>query len=225
MGTWARTGRLTWVLALVTAGCSGKDTVTEQDANDARCPSAWSSLSNQGYPVVCGVDGLICVYPEGQAECAPDGQVLKWWQVGLEAGCTEFPPTIDAGCSSPGLTCSYITGPPGLVSTFLTAYCCDGNSLAWGIRGTFCPNGHTCGTIRASDYNQSCSSDSDCVGITEGDFCDAICVDCVNAAINVAAESQYEADLESKNAGAGEVCPCASGPPVTCKAGTCSVGT
>jgi hypothetical protein len=222
---WARTGRLAGFLAFAAASCSSKSTVANEDANDARCPSAWSDLSSQGYPVVCSVDGLICVYPEGQAECAPDGQVLKWWQVGLGTGCTEFPPTIDAACSSPGLMCSYITGPPGLVSTFMTAYCCDGNSLVWGIQGSFCPNGHTCGTIQAADYDQSCSRDSDCFGVTVGDFCNAICVDCINAAINVAAESQYEADLESKNAGAAGVCPCPSPPPVTCKAGICNVGS
>jgi hypothetical protein len=220
----ATAGRLAWTLAFWATSCSSTDTAANDVANDPRCPSAWSNLADQGYPTVCSVDGLICTYPEGQAECAPDGPDLKWWQVGLEPGCTEFPPTVGGACSSDGLTCSYITGPPGLVSTFLTKYCCDGNRRVWGIQGGFCPNGNTCGTIQASDYDQSCSKDSDCIGITVGDFCDAICIDCTNAAVNVSAKAQYAADLTSKNAGAALVCPCPSGPPVTCKAGMCSVG-
>lgn len=49
------------------------------------------------------------------------------------------------------------------------------------------------GLIRASNYDQSCVSDSDCVLIREGSPCYAI--GCVSGAINRAAQAQYEADL------------------------------
>jgi len=49
--------------------------------------------------------------------------------------------------------------------------------------------------IVASDYDQSCTQDSDCVAITVGD---AICVShCPNAAINESSESQYESDVNA----------------------------
>lgn len=64
-----------------------------------------------------------------------------------------------------------------------------------------CPTGHTCverecrPVIEASGYDQSCQSDSDCTVITEGDFC--TCVGCPNAAINVADEPTYQADMQA----------------------------
>jgi hypothetical protein len=99
--------------------------------------------------------------------------------------------------------------------------------VCFGAAGLLASCGNTCGTIQASNYDQSCSSASDCVGVAEGDSCKGIfCVDCVNAAVNVSAEPQYEADLKNKTAGGlGLVCPCPADPPVTCKAGVCSLGT
>ncbi len=87
------------------------------------------------------------------------------------------------------------------------------------------PFSASCGTIQASEYDQSCSSAFDCVGVAEGDSCKGIlCVNCINAAINVAGQSRYETDLKSKTGGPGVDCPCTANPPVTCKAGVCSAG-
>ncbi len=194
-------------------------------SRDPRCPS-WSDLNDAaGIPNVCQNNGLICMYPEGQAECAPDGAVLKWWPIGLNSGCPEGPPKVATACTSRGGTCDYITGPPGAVSTFLTTYCCDGDDSLWELNPDGgCPNGNTCGTIRAADYDQSCSVDSDCVGVHEGDLCDANqCTNCTNAAIRSSAEAKYQADFAAKVA-TSVVCPCPSGPPVTCAKGVCGVG-
>jgi hypothetical protein len=82
----------------------------------------------------------------------------------------------------------------------------------------------TCGTIRAADYDQTCSVDSDCVGVHEGDLCQTTqCTNCTNAAIRGSAEAKYQADLSAKVA-SPIVCPCPLGPPVICAKGVCGVG-
>jgi len=200
------------------------DSSVEAASNDPRCPSAWSDVSPSGLPATCTINGLICTYSEGQAECAPDGSVLKWATVGATAGCAETPPKVGIACGSPGLTCEYVTGPPPLVSTFITSYCCDGTRCAWAIQGSEgCPNGNTCGTIQASDYDQSCSVDSDCVLEPEGNFCEASCTNCAGAAISVKAQAQYEADLASKIS-TPLFCPCPDSLPAVCANGRCTTG-
>ena len=124
-------------------------------SNDPRCPTAWSDVSPSA---LCAVNGLICTYPDGQAECAPDGAPLKWWTDGPTAGCSETAPKVGTACPVPGLSCEYITGPPSLESTFTTRYCCDGARCVWERQGSEgCPNGNTCGTIKAS-RRRSCPS-------------------------------------------------------------------
>ena len=95
-------------------GAYGTNPPTDGGPNDPRRPPDWSDLETpEGYPVDCTVNGLICFYPIGQAECSPDGQTLVWWVPGNLAACAEYPPVLDAGCCAPGLTCSYVSGPPG----------------------------------------------------------------------------------------------------------------
>jgi hypothetical protein len=80
-----------------------------------------------------------------------------------------------------------------------------------------------CGSIQASDYDQSCSTALDCVAVAEGDSCNGLfCVDCANAAINVSAQAEYEAALQSIK-GSTVVCPCPEGATATCDAGVCSL--
>jgi hypothetical protein len=195
-------------------------------ANDSGCPSAWSTVNPSGQPATCAVNGLICTYPEGQAECAPDGAVMKWATVGATSGCSEAAPKVGAGCSVPGLTCQYITGPPPLVSEFVTSYCCDGTRCAWAIeQGNGCPNGNTCGSIRASEYDQSCAVDSDCVTEPEGNFCGSNhCTNCAGAVVSVKAQALYEADLASKIS-TPFICPCPPGPSAVCNNGRCATGS
>ncbi len=190
--------------------------------NDPRCPAAWSDSRNSGYPNVCTSDGLICVYAEGQAECAADGPVLKWWQVGRGQGCTEYPPAQCSPCSDWGTVCNYISGPPSSSSAYTTNYCCDGNTDRWEhLASGGCPNGNVCGTIKASDYDQTCTTDTDCTTVYEGDLCAQSC-QCPNAAINMDVTAQYEADFEKK-VSVPEGCPCPSGPSPRCNAGVCQL--
>lgn len=72
-------------------------------------------------------------------------------------------------------------------------------------------------TIDAKDYPQSCSVNTDCVLVTQGDACSQ-CGGCQNAAINLSAKASFEGDLMTlKNA-----CPSRLfQPPVACAAIAC----
>jgi hypothetical protein len=95
--------------------------------------------------------------------------------------------------------------------------------VAAGFLASCSSSSDTCGSIQASDYDRSCSTASDCIGVPEGDSCKGIfCRDCIDAAINVSAEARYAADFKS-TVGATVVCPCPIGQSVTCDAGVCSV--
>ena len=66
--------------------------------------------------------------------------------------------------------------------------------------GSFCcavaPDaGCTDGGVTASNYDQSCTLDSDCIAIAEGNSCSLCGFDCPSAAINVAGYGQYLADI------------------------------
>ena len=193
-------------------------------SNDPACPATWSEILPGGYPASCTTNGLICTYPQGQAECAPDGTVSKWATSGATPGCGETAPAVGAACGSPGLSCQYITGPPD--GAFTTRYCCDGTRCAWTRQGTNgCPNGNTCGAISTADYDQSCTADADCVEEPAGDFCQQNhCTNCVGGAISTKAQAQYEADLASKIT-RPSFCPCPSPRPAVCDHGKCVVGT
>ncbi len=228
---WAVAGGFSCQQTLGAGGkCPGPDAhgwtdVSDSSAgaasNDPGCPATWSEITTStGYPATCTSNGLICTYPQGQAECAPDGSTLKWWTAGADSRCTETAPAVGAACGSPGLTCEYITGPPE--GTFTTNYCCDGTRCAWALQGSNgCPNGNSCGSISTSDYDQSCTADSDCVLEPEGDFCQAICTSCAGGAINVKAQAQYEADPASKIS-RPYLCPCPITPAAVCNQGKCA---
>jgi hypothetical protein len=87
-------------------------------------------------------------------------------------------------------------------------------------------------TIRASNYEQSCLADSDCIAIAEGNFCVPGASNCPNAAINKAGHGQYQSDVANTNAafcsapsscGAALVCGASAGP--WCLNGTCELQT
>jgi hypothetical protein len=82
--------------------------------------------------------------------------------------------------------------------------------------------------IVASNYDLSCTSDSDCAGIIEGNFCESQCLCGANSAISVAAMAQYDADFAKTPIGTGAVktldCGCIeTGPPsyLSCRGGKC----
>ena len=105
---------------------------------------------------------------------------------------------LDEGCG-PGTVCC-VLGPNGI---------CAPDAAPW--------------LIQASNYNTSCSVDSDCV--TVGGFGDACleCFNCGRGAVNRSSEAKYQADLAASPA-AGTMCNCPpfpNGP--CCVGGVCQV--
>jgi hypothetical protein len=189
----------------------------------AICPN-WSSLTDaQGFPNDCTERGLICTYPDGQAECAISGQTLKWWTIGNGVGCPERRPSSGSPCSIPGRLCGYISGSP-YDADFVVNSCCDGDHLVWEPEPTGgCPNGNVCGTINASDYDQSCAVDADCIQVTDGDLCSTHLCECNTATISASAEARYKADYSKKKGSGVGSCPCAFVPTPVCKRGVCTM--
>ncbi len=50
--------------------------------------------------------------------------------------------------------------------------------------------------VQASDYDQSCATDTDCVSVTEGNICHPSVSQCPNTAISQSAFAQYQADVD-----------------------------
>jgi hypothetical protein len=81
-------------------------------------------------------------------------------------------------------------------------------------------------TILASDFDQSCASDTDCVAVQEGNLCGGGCT-CSNAAVRTTAVAAFQsaaATIPKAEAGTLHVaCPCAPETPY-CFAGKCDYG-
>jgi len=79
--------------------------------------------------------------------------------------------------------------------------------------------------ISASNYDQSCTVDSDCVQVSAGNYCSATTCQCGGSAINVGALAQFKADVSKTPLGSGALmgaicgCPCESG--AVCRSGQC----
>jgi hypothetical protein len=77
-------------------------------------------------------------------------------------------------------------------------------------------------SIVASNYDQSCAVDSDCVAVAQGDVCaDSLCW-CPSQAINQRALSQYETDVGGR---VRNVCDCALLGVPRCVAATCQIAS
>jgi hypothetical protein len=76
-----------------------------------------------------------------------------------------------------------------------------------------------CGVIRASDFDRSCTVDTDCTGVVEGDTCAMQC-DCVNAAISKAALDKYDSAFATPPY---EVCLCVMMGVPRCAGGVCTL--
>jgi hypothetical protein len=107
------------------------------------------------------------------------------------------------------------------------AYCCFNNACVLGNGGTSivdCTDANV-QLIQASSYNQSCTTASDCVAVSEGNACYPGFLDCPQATINVGAQARYNADVARTNGGICSVmtsCTLESSP--CCLGGTCQMG-
>jgi hypothetical protein len=84
-----------------------------------------------------------------------------------------------------------------------------------------------CATIVASDYDQSCAVDTDCVEVSEVISCPPPpCVLCTISAINKSAAAQYNAIFASNfYASSGPACSCPCEGPAICRGGKCQAGS
>jgi hypothetical protein len=94
---------------------------------------------------------------------------------------------------------------------------------AFGLLSWRC-DASSCSIVVASDYDQSCAADTDCVAVGEVSGCPAIeCDVCATEAVNKHAAPRYQAALSqalaSSPAGTPCGCPCESG--AVCRGGTC----
>jgi hypothetical protein len=82
--------------------------------------------------------------------------------------------------------------------------------------------------IQASNYDQSCTTDSDCVGVAEGNACYPGFAGCPTATINVAALAQYDNDVASTYANIcaalSKACPFELPVGPCCVGGMCQLG-
>jgi hypothetical protein len=82
--------------------------------------------------------------------------------------------------------------------------------------------------ISASNYDQSCNVDSDCVEVSAGDYCSATTCRCGGSVVNVGALAQLNADVSKTPLGSGALmgtfcgCPIPFGP--CCRQGMCRAG-
>ena len=87
-------------------------------------------------------------------------------------------------------------GPEDCIPRFGLS-CCIDSGCVYGqsaIDAFSCPDGDV-QLILASNYDQSCQTDSDCVAVAEGNFCNAQVPFSATATISKSAMAQYQADV------------------------------
>jgi hypothetical protein len=159
---------------------------------------AWSA----GAPT-SGCPGGTATYPVTYVDGGPGGSFCCASEPGDEdagtdaagdaAGDTGIDPA-SAACAAAGGQCGYggangctIVGPEQACNSDQPggSFCCAVTADA----------GCTDGGITASSYDQSCTIDSDCIAVAEGDSCSLCGFNCPNAAINVGQYGKYLADI------------------------------
>ncbi len=114
-----------------------------------------------------------------------------------------------AGCGStspnPGAADGSVIGEDGAPTE--TAACTDANVQL----------------IQASNYDQSCTTNSDCIAVGEGNACYPCEIACPSAAINASAKGKYLSDVAKTSAGdlTGVDCGCPAAFNPCCRGGTC----
>jgi hypothetical protein len=123
-------------------------------------------------------------------------------------------------CLGGDLACTGVLGPQDCGGG--GSFCCVPNAI--GPDAGSC-TGANVRLIQASNYDQSCTTDSDCIGVGLGNVCFVCDVDCPNAAINRSAQAQYRTDVPRFPASDVD-CGCPTYPVgPCCVGGMCQMGT
>ena len=201
--------------------------LTPQPCSCTVCAPVDGGTSDAGKPdtpVICNVmcPMIDCTYgylpnpdPCGCPICAPvDAGIAKDGSqdslVCLHPPCPQSPQTCPAG--------SQLVSPPCGCASCVPV---DGGTA---LDGTTTNTGPSC-SMSASQYDNSCKVDSDCVAVPSGDPCVASCASiCSTAALNVRVASQYLADFRALVPGGNDTvvcfCPCLAAQPC-CRQGVC----
>jgi hypothetical protein len=131
-----------------------------------------------------------------------------------------FALTTFAACGGHGKTsavdvmtaCSSAQDCMALSTASNSVYCCSNNSCV-ADQPDECTDANV-QLIQASNYDQSCKTNSDCVSISEGNACDLLPC-CPNATISKGAFAQYQSDLAKTRLGS-----CSIPPTYGCSCGT-----
>lgn len=131
------------------------------------------------------------------------------------AGDTAVRGATDAGAGDEAaVTCSSPRDCPMHLGS--QVYCCTENTCGVDVPDACADGGEH--PIQASNYDQSCMTDLDCVAIAEGNACSLI-DPCANAAINKGALAQYQSDIAQVPCFELAGCPAEFGP--CCRHGSC----
>jgi hypothetical protein len=162
--------------------------------------------------------------------CGSGGDVAAIGGAGVpDAGTGQAPvlgdPNGPAACEAAGGRC--LLGGAGTLRCLRTgnqdcnpmrnpggAFCC--------LEELVCDDDAGVSSIAASDYDQSCATDSDCVAIGAGDACQPCGLQCTNSAINKAAEATYRNDRDKLTpSGVKTTCHCPLEVAPCCLGGQC----
>jgi hypothetical protein len=174
----------------------------------------------------------------GISGCTANCQCLDGtWQA---PSCPTDLPQTGSACTPEGAYCGYTTSTNTCEAD--NCYCKGG---AWNCEPTCiigdastsadtgaCIDDASVKLIQASDYDQSCTVDTDCRSVAEGNACVPCAFACgLGAAINVSALAQYNSDVANTPAVAakfgGQICAsaCAEAFGPCCVGGKCQTST
>ncbi len=170
------------------------------------------------------------------AELKWDGSTYQTSTCGAGISC--YQPTIaPAGkyiarmCATPGKLSQPTDSPPVCTATGVQS--CTDVVFAFPsggiVQGSLSGVAPTCGVIRASDYDQSCKVDSDCVAVSQGDLCqlDTCAIYCPSDVISAHVQMQYDADYQSANYRSPGtkpvICSCPESKPPVCANFKCAL--
>lgn len=114
-----------------------------------------------------------------------------------------------SGNTNPGVS----QGPAPGGSTGVSGFTSNGGSTTLPLDA-----GLSC-SMSASQYDNTCNVDSDCLGVPEGNPClGGLCNSCPTAALNVRVASQYSADFRAliPTPSTGTICNCPCAPMAPC---------
>lgn len=229
MLTMMPTGVMTAIFLIAVASCTSSgggaaaSDAGERGSADAPVQNVQSDAAASG-AAACAEAGGTCI-PEPPSNCGSGNLGPPNCDPGPSGSVCCLPEPADAsGGDAAPVACANsqdcFSGP--IVFSGPVLWCCIEKTCVYGqsaVDAVPCTDAGA-QAIQASNYDQSCNIDSDCVEVAEK-FCYLGAV-CPNAAINKNAYAQYQVDVAKTLCGTGHSCG-ATGVPC-CRSGSCQFG-